>query len=310
MKAPSVAVAEPDVQAREAAPAALPRTRPFYWSLRRELWENRSVYLAPLGVGAFAVVALVIHAVTMPSHMPGMLANDPASAGSASVTYRVAAMLMLATAFVVAAFYCLEALSSERRDRSILFWKSLPVSDLAAVLSKASIPLVVLPLITMAAIVAMHLTILLLSVAALLVQGQSAAPLWREVQLFKLWLAMAYSLAAITLWHAPIHGFLLLVSGWARRTAALWAVLPLLAIGLLEKLTMDTTYVATQVSHRLVGWHGQAFAVQPRDSLLFDPQTPLTPDRFLGTPSLWIGLALAAVFIAGAVRMRRVREPV
>ncbi len=253
MKAPSIAVAEPEVQAREAPPAALPRTRPFYWSLRRELWENRSVYLAPLGVGAFAVVGLVIHAVTMPSHMPGMLANDPASAGSASVTYRVAAMLMLATAFVVAAFYCLEALSSERRDRSILFWKSLPVSDLTAVLSKASIPLVVLPLITFAAIAAMHLTILLLSVAALLVQGQSAAPLWREVQLFKLWLAMGYSLAAITLWHAPIHGFLLLVSGWARRTAALWAVLPLLAIGLLEKLTMDTTHVGAQVAHRLVG---------------------------------------------------------
>jgi ABC-2 type transport system permease protein len=158
--------------------------------------------------------------------------------------------------------------------------------------------------------VAMHVVLLLLSVAALLVQGESAAPLWRELQLLRMWPSLLYGLAAIALWHAPIYGFLLLVSGWARRTAALWAVLPLLAIGLLEKLTMDTTHVATQVTHRLVGWHGRAFAVQPQDSLLFDPQTPLTPDRFLGTPSLWIGLALAAVFIAGAVRMRRVREPV
>ncbi|HEX5872079.1 MAG TPA: hypothetical protein VFY65_16735, partial [Longimicrobium sp.] len=78
----------PAAEAREVAPAAVARTRPFYWSLRRELWENRSVYLAPLGVGAFAVAALVIHAITMPSHMPGLLANDPANPQAATGTYR------------------------------------------------------------------------------------------------------------------------------------------------------------------------------------------------------------------------------
>ncbi|HEX6369704.1 MAG TPA: hypothetical protein VF006_12360 [Longimicrobium sp.] len=310
MKAPSVEVPEPDVHAREPAPVTLPPTRPFYWSVRRELWENRSLHLAPLGVAAFAVVGLVVHAITMPSHMPGLLANDPASAGSAGVAYRVAAILMLVGAFVVGAFYSLEALNSERRDRSILFWKSLPVSDLAAVLAKASIPLVVLPLLTFAALLAMQLTLLLLSTAALLVQGQSAAPLWGEVQLFRMWLALLYALVALTLWHAPIYGFLLLVSGWARRTAALWAVLPLLALGVLEKLTMDTTRVASMVQYRLVGWYGKAFAVQGPESVPLDPLTSPTPGRFLGMPDLWIGLALAALFVAAAVRLRRYREPI
>lgn len=305
MKATSDAVPGPAFDTHGAAPPV----RPLYWSVRRELWENRSIYVAPLGVAAFAVVGLVIHVVTMPSHMPGVLANDPAAAGTASVSYRVAALLMLATAFVIGAFYCLEALSSERRDRSILFWKSLPVSDLTTVLSKMSIPLVVLPLITFATLMAMQLILLLLSTAALLVQGQSVGRLWGEVQLFRMWLALLYSMVLITLWHAPIYAFLLLVSGWARRTAVLWAVLPLLALGVLEKLTMDTLHVAAYVQHRLAGWYAHAFAIPGPEHVPFTPLTPFTPGRFLVMPGLWTGLALAAVFLAAAVRLRRYREP-
>jgi ABC-2 type transport system permease protein len=309
VSAPSATLAEPGVEAPETASAALAPTRPLYWSLRRELWENRSIHLAPLGVGVFAVVALLVHAVTMPSHVPGLLANDPAAAGGASGTYRVAAMLMLVTAFVTGAFYCLEALSSERRDRSILFWRSLPVSDGTAVLAKAAVPLLVLPAVTFAVIVAMQLTLLLLSTAALLVLGDGVAPLWNELRVFRMWGALLYGSVAMTLWLAPVYGFLLLVSGWARRTAALWAVLPLLAAGILEKLTMDTSHLASFVSDRLVGWYFAAFTAQPREHVLFDPATRLTPGRFLASPGLWIGLVAAVVFIAAAVRLRRYREP-
>ena len=310
MSAPAAA-AQAEAGPTQATDAAPRRTRPFRWSVRRELWENRSVYLAPLGVGAFAVVALVVHFVTMPSHMPGVLANDPANRGGALITYRVAAALMLATAFVTGAFYALEALHGERRDRSILFWKSLPVSDRTTVLAKAAVPLAVLPLVTVAVIVAMHLVLLLLSVGALLLMGDGVAPLWRELRLPRLWPALLYAVAAMSLWHAPLHAFLLLVSAWARRTAALWAVLPLLAIGLLERLTMDTSHVASAVVYRLIGWYPRAFAARPGDGgVPFDPLTPLTPGRFVATPDLWIGLALAAVFLAAAVRLRRHREPI
>jgi len=290
----------------EAAPA---RTRPFYWSVRRELWENRSIYLAPLGVAAFAVAGLVIHAVTMPSHMPGMLAVDAAT-GSASVTYRVAALLMLATTFVIAAFYCLEALAGERRDRGILFWKSLPVSDLTTVLAKAVVPLAILPLLAFASIVAMHVVMLLLSAIALAINGHGVGVLWGELRLFTMWTSLLYSVVCTVLWHAPIYGFLLLVSGWARRTAVLWAVLPLLALGVLEKLTFDSTNVAAFVQYRLLGWYGHAFDPRGPAGIPFHPSAPLTPGRILGTPDLWIGLVLAAVFIAAAVRMRRHREPI
>ena len=310
MSTRSAAGAGPAAGPRATAPAPLSPTRPFYWSMRRELWENRSLYLAPLGVAAFAVVGLVIHGITMPSHLPGMLAADPATPGSATTTYRIATSLMLLAAFLTGAFYCLEALNGERRDRSILFWKSLPVSDLTTVLAKASMPLVVLPLLTFAAIVAMQLAMLLLSVAVLLAQGRSPAALWIQVQPFRMWLALLYAVGAMALWHAPIHGFLLLASGWGRRAAALWAVLPLLAVGVLEKLTMDTTRVPALAQYRLLGWYGEAFAVPAGESVPLHPLTPLTPGRFLATPGLWIGLALAALFLAAAVRLRRHREPI
>jgi ABC-2 type transport system permease protein len=302
------AVHEPPAAALGAAPAAAVRTRPFYWSVRRELWENRSILLAPPMVAACAVAALVIHAIAMPSHMDGMLGNGPHDPGLASTGYRVSALLMLVAAFVIGAFYSLEALNSERRDRSILFWKSLPVSDRTTVLAKASIPLVILPLLTFATIVAMHLVLLLLSTVALLVQGQDPGPLWVQVQPLRGWVRLVYALAAMALWHAPVHGFLLLASGWARRAAALWAVLPLLALGVLEKLTLDTLRVPWAVRHWLLGWYGKAFA--GLEHIPFARTTPLTPERLLAAPELWIGLVLAAVFLAAAVRLRRSREPI
>src|SRR3954469_16974393 len=103
MNTQSNALRESALAAQGIAPAVESATRPLYWSVRRELWENRSIYLAPLGVAAFLVVALVIHGVTMPSHMPGMLGTGPAARGSAAVTYRMGAGLMLVVAFVTAA---------------------------------------------------------------------------------------------------------------------------------------------------------------------------------------------------------------
>ena len=90
------------------------------------------------------------------------------------------------TTFVVGVFYCLDALHGERRDRSILFWKSLPVSDLTTVLSKASIPLVVLPLLTFAITVVTQWIMLLLSSAVLLGSGLSVATLWTQLSLFQM----------------------------------------------------------------------------------------------------------------------------
>ena len=123
-----------------------PATRPFYWSVWRELWENRSIYIAPLIVAAVQVFGFAISTIGLAERRRAVLLLDPAKQRAAiEQPYDMAAMMMIFTVFIVGVFYCLDALHGERRDRSILFWKSLPVSDLTTVLSKAIIPLVVLP---------------------------------------------------------------------------------------------------------------------------------------------------------------------
>ena len=146
--------------------------RPFYWSVWRELWENRSIYIAPLAVAVVVLFGFMISTYGMPERRRGVLLMDPAKQQALiSEPYDGAAMMLIFTVFIVGVFYCLDALYGERRDRSILFWKSLPVSDLTTVLSKVSIPLVILPLVTFVIIVATQFVMLLWSSVVLLTSG-------------------------------------------------------------------------------------------------------------------------------------------
>src|SRR5207253_9683040 len=105
----------------------------------------------------------------------------------------------------------------------------LPVSDLTTVLSKVTIPLVVLPLVAFVMVVSVQLIMLMMTSANLIFHGMSPASTWAHVPFFQNWVVLLYGLVAIALWYMPIYGWLLLVSVWARRATFLWAVLPLLA---------------------------------------------------------------------------------
>ena len=305
MNTQSNPVPEPFLDSQGIAPAAMSATRPMYWSVRRELWENRSIYIAPLVVAGVVLIGFLIATIGR-----AMATVDPAQR-TAVLTERntFAVGVIMATAIIVGVFYCLDALHGERRDRSILFWKSLPVSDLTTVLSKASIPLVVLPLLTFAIIVVMQLIMLLLSTAVLLMSGLSVATLWTPLSLFQMSLVLLYHLVTVhALWHAPVYAWLLLVSGWARRAVFLWAVLPLVAIQVLEKIAFNTSHFAAILGHRLVG--PESFHFTAPDSVPVHPLMTFDPGKFLSTPGLWIGLAFAAAFLAAAVRLRRYQGPI
>jgi len=286
-------------------------TRPWYWSVWRELWENRSIYIAPLIVAAFEVFGFAISTIGLADRRRAVLLLDAAHQRAAiEQPYDLAAMMMIFIVFIVGVFYCLDALHSERRDRSILFWKSLPVSDLTTVLSKVTIPLVVLPLIAFAIVVCVQVIMLLQTSVVLIFHGMSPATTWARFPVFQNWLVLLYGLAAIALWHAPIYGWLLLVSGWARRATFLWAVLPIIAIQIFEKITFNTSYFGSLVKHRLMGFAPDAFEFHGRDHPTIDSLAQLTPGRYLSSPGLWIGLVFAAAFLAAAVRLRRYRGPI
>lgn len=290
------AVSQSSFSPRVATSSVLTRTRPFYWSVRRELWEYRSVYLVPLYTTALFLFGFLIGLV-LPNHTRMLLKPRP---------YEVLEGLLMVTGMIVGVFYCLDAMHGERRDRSILFWKSMPVSDLTTVLSKAAIPLVVLPAMVVGLSVATHFFMLLVSSVVLAGSGQPVAPLWSEVSFVHNSFGLFYHILTIhVLWHAPFYCWFLLISAWARRAAFLWAFLPPITIAILEVAIFNTKHFWHYLLYRLAG--GIEAMPTGADSTLLGGH--LTPLRFLTTPGLWFGLLFAAACLFVAARLRRYRDP-
>jgi ABC-2 type transport system permease protein len=265
------------------------------WSVRRELWENRSIYIAPLAVGAVIVLGSIAVAFAGRHQRPDQVAQQ----------YEIAGGAVMAAALLVAIFYCLDALYGERRDRSVLFWKSMPVSDLDVVLSKMAVPIVVLPVVTFAIILATQLVMLLTTSVVLLMLGHSPATSW-HLPWLQMSLGLLHHLVTVhSLYYAPIFGWLLLVSAWAKRLPFLWAFLPLAAIGFIEKIVFNTTHFAAMLGSRLSG--GMEGPEAKNGVMMMWPGNPLA---FMARPGLWIGFAIAAACIAGAVQLRRYRDPI
>jgi ABC-2 type transport system permease protein len=305
--------ADPQVLATGAPPAAnaaLPPLRVLAWLVRRELWENRSTYVAPLAIAGVILCGFLIGA----RHL-GERVRDTIGAPLGEQAhllfkpFSIASALIIITGVAVSAFYCLEALQGERRDRSILFWKSLPVSDRETVLSKALVPLAVMPAIICLTVLATQLILLLGGGAILLAQDPDLATLWMKAPVIGQAPVVIYSLLTLTLWYAPLYAWILLVSGWARRMTIFWILLPNVVVAILEKIAFGTANFTSLMHYRLIGSFREAFSVSAQRGGLIDPLTQLEPLHFLATPGLWGGLAVAAGFLAAAVWQRRRREP-
>lgn len=304
------ALPESSLPSRPTAAATNPAIRPFYWSVRRELWENRSIYIAPIAAGCLGFFGFIMSTIGLPERRRAVLLLNDVALQRARIEwpYDMVAMMLMFTSFIVGVFYSLDALHGERRDRSILFWKSLPVSDLTTVLSKLTIPLAVLPLLTFAVIVVTQ-TLMWIWTAMLLLANGLPLPTSAQLPLFQSWLVLLYGLVAIKLWHAPIYAWLLLVSGWARRATFLWAVLPVLAVAALEAMAFQTRKFLDFIGYRLAGGMSHAFAFNPQEKHPTVDLHQLTPGNYLTTPGLWLGLVFAAAVIAGVVHLRRSRGP-
>jgi ABC-2 type transport system permease protein len=303
MNTPSNAMTESSIQSQGMARAA----RAMYWSIRRELWENRSIYIGPLAAAAVFLFGFVINMVTMRRRIDASLLDSAQQHDLLATRYELSAAMIMGTALIVGVFYSLDALYGERRDRSILFWKSLPVSDLTTVLSKLTVPLVILPLLSFAISIATQFIMLLLSSVILLGSGVNIAALWTEVSFFRVSVVLLYHLLTVHgLWYAPLYGWLLMVSAWAPRAPFIWASLPPFVICVVEKVAFNTSHFLALLLERLVG-PGDAMAPHsaPKDFM-----ATLIPEHFFSTPGLWTGLAVAAVFLFAAVRLRRYQVPI
>ena len=282
--------------------------RPMYWSVWRELWENRSIYVAPLMVAGVEVFGFVMSTVGLAARRRAILKLDLTQQRIAiDRGYDVAATMLIFTAFIVAIFYCLDALHGERADRSVLFWKSLPVSDVTTVLSKAAVPLAILPAFIFVTAITVQLVMLTWSNLVLMAHGVPPTT-YAQYPFFEEAFILLYGIVVLVLWHAPVYGWLLLVSSWARRATFLWAFLPFVAVMILEAIAFQTSHFAKFVQWRLLAGVSRAFLFQPNRNISSIAQ--LTPGVFVSTPGLWFGLIFAALFLFAAARIRRYRDPI
>jgi ABC-2 type transport system permease protein len=288
-----------------AAPTAISRAQLLYWSIRRELMEYRSIYLAPLAIAGVVVAGFVFVLVRLPQTMRSALALDPVKQHDAiSQPFEIAAALIMMAAFIVSVYYALDTLYGERRDRSILFWKSLPVSDLTAVIAKACVLLAVLPAVAFAVTLICEGIVVLLSSAVLAASGLSVAKFWADLLPLPAMAGLAYHLLTVhILWYAPLYCWLMLISAWSRRAPLLWATLPPFAIVVFERVAFHTKYFQDFLNYRVMGSNDAS------DGML-DPEMRIHALHFMITPGLWYGLFFAAAFLVVAARLRRYRGPI
>ena len=322
MSTPPAITADSESDAPAAASAVYPFTRLMFWCVRREFWENRSIYIAPFAAAGFLIFVVLItlmKAGINAQPLSGNLGSDKGAAALLWIPYMLIAAPALAISLVVAIAYCLGALHGERQDRSILFWKSLPVSDLVTVLSKASVPILLIPLISFVAAMITQLVIFTVTWtvfplfaakghffwAGVPADSHTVGMLWTGVPIGYLTFAMLYGLLATALWHAPIYAWLLLVGGWARRMTFVWAVAPVAGLMIVERIAFGTDRLGTMLDDRMYGSVSIAFT-----NVISDNLPGLTPGRFLSDPGLWIGLAVAALFLGAAILLRRYRQPI
>ncbi|HSK45263.1 MAG TPA: ABC transporter permease [Candidatus Binatia bacterium] len=309
MNTPNIAMPESSRSSQASAPRTISSFQSFYWSVRRELWENRLIYIAPIGAAVVFLIAFLINMITLRHRMHGSTwaINVGDVEKPFALPHELSAALIMGIALVVGIFYSLDALYGERRDRSILFWKSMPVSDLTTVLAKFAIPLLIIPMLSYVIAVVTQFIMLLLASTVLVGSGANIAALWTQQSLFRSTLDLFYHMLTVHgLWYAPLYAWLLLVSAAAPRAPFVWAVLPPFVIWGVEKIAFNTTYFLSFLNVRLMGPPDPEMTMARNGDFM----STLIPHHFFDQPGLWAGLAVAALFLAIAVRLRRYRGPI
>ena len=229
---------------------------------------------------------------------------------------------MIVLGFVVF-FYCLGSLYDERKDRSVLFWKSLPLSDSQTVLSKAASALVVAPLIAiLVAVACMFVFLTLLSGFVLLHNGNPITLLWGPGSPLANAGLMLSAVPIYALWALPTVGWLMLCSAWSRSKPFLWAIMiPVFAgifitwFDVMQLFDLQSTWfwkniVARGLLSVFPGTWVDAMDIgsMAKGDMPNHMEMLRSTYAVLATPQLWVGAIAGAAMIFGAIRLRRWRD--
>jgi ABC-2 type transport system permease protein len=284
----------------------------YVWLVRREFWENKAIWIIPAAIGCTLTIAALFGRVEIA--LPALPTQNRSVA--AMVFFALGAVFFVVMS-IYSCWYLLECLHADRKDRSVLFWKSMPISDTATVVSKLFVGLIAIPVVYFAAAdLATLLMAVILSARMSLGGALAETAFWHPSFWLQLQVLWVYAILTAAIWFLPICGWLLVVSAWARRAVLLWAILPPLAAILAEHLFVHTHVIASVLSGRLLGGYRAAAFDDPMPHREWslqagDPAAALESTwrvldltGFLANPQTWIGALCGAALIAVAIRLR------
>jgi len=283
----------------------------YLWLFRREIWENRAIWLLPVIVGAVLLIICLFGNVQV-DELPQQLSSDQLRVLAPMVMGGIGTgMFLIMTVYT--SWYLLDCLYADRKDRSVLFWKSLPISDTQTVLSKLAMALLVIPLVYF---VIADVTALAASFV-LSVRGGSpfAQALWHPGDWLELQVLAIYAILTSALWFLPFSAWFMFVSSWARKAVTLWALLlPLAACYVESKLSGSSFLWRALVAH-LAGYGRAAF----HGDAGFTQHTMIGTDKlnmpgslsefvnlggFLSSGEMWAGFLIGAALVGATIYMR------
>lgn len=295
--------------------------------IRREIWEHRSIYVTPIAIAVIVSLVSLAGMVTVSAFDKEVnvalfgaanIAGDAERQAALTVFFLGTSWVFLFALAILTTFYSLDSLYAERKDKSILFWRSLPITDAETVISKLLTAVFVLPLFTVAAIIATHLVNLVITTGWVMVKGGNAAHLvWGSVTLFDNWAAALVVTVASAIWMSPFIGWFLFVSAFTKRSPLLMAFMPLILIPIIEWIFFRSKMFASAVFGRgemIPLFHDmdiERFFDEERMRVNEEVVSLLAHidlGRFLLSPSVWLGVVVCGIFATAAIYVRRYRD--
>jgi ABC-2 type transport system permease protein len=295
--------------------------------IRRELWEHRSIYITPAAIAVIVtlgVLAMLVLASGFAKELDLAIFGAQNIAGDAE---RKAALtgffvgtswVFLVALMFLTVFYSLDSLYAERKDKSILFWRSMPATDAETVISKLLTAAIVIPVVTAVGIWATHLVNLIVTSIWVSAKGGDAGMLiWGSVSLFDNWFAALVVVVASGIWMSPFIAWFLFVSTWAKRMPILMAFMPPIVLGLLEWIIFRTQYFLTTVGER--GDMTPLFHSMSLERFFEEEEwregvgnisllEHIDLVGFFTSTGLWSGLLVCGILTTAAIYVRRYRD--
>ena len=295
--------------------------------IKREFWEHRSIWVTPVAIASIIILGTLTALMFVGDFSKELnlaffsaqnIAGDIERKALLTGMFVGSSPLFLIGLAILVVFYSLDSLYAERKDKSILFWRSLPVTDAETVVSKLLTALILIPAFTIAAIIVTHIVnLIVVSLWVSMKGGDAGMLIWSSISLFDNWVAAIIAIYCMGIWMSPFLGWFLFVSAYTKRAPLLMAFMPLVLIPLVEGIFLRSAHFAEAVWGRSAmiplfsGVDIEAIFDEDRRHLNAEMISLLSTidfGKFITSVDTWIGIIVCGLLTTAAIYVRRFRD--